>query len=46
MSISENAVGYAGTAKALHWTIVTLLIVHVLLALLVPKSLRAMIIGR
>jgi cytochrome b561 len=40
MSISENALGYTGTAKALHWTIVTLLIVQFVLSWTMPEIHR------
>jgi cytochrome b561 len=39
-SISENAPGYTGTAKALHWTIVALLIVQFVLAWTMPEIRR------
>src|ERR1039458_6548699 len=40
MSISENAPGYTGTAKALHWTIVALLIVQFVLSWTMPEIRR------
>jgi cytochrome b561 len=40
MSISENAPGYTGTAKALHWTIMALLIVQFVLAWTMPEIRR------
>ncbi|HSP48854.1 MAG TPA: cytochrome b [Pseudolabrys sp.] len=40
MSISENAPGYTGTAKALHWTIVALLIVQFVLTWTMPEIKR------
>jgi len=36
----ENAPGYTGTAKALHWTIVTLLIVQFVLSWTMPETRR------
>ena len=40
MAKSENAPGYAGTAKALHWAIVALLIVQFVLAWTMPEIRR------
>ena len=40
MAKSENAAGYAGTAKALHWGIVALLIVQFVLAWTMPEIRR------
>ena len=40
MAKSENAAGYAGTAKALHWGIVALLIVQFVLASTMPEIRR------
>jgi cytochrome b561 len=40
MPKSENAPGYTGTAKALHWTIVTLLIVQFVLSWTMPEIHR------
>jgi cytochrome b561 len=39
-SKSENAPGYTGTAKALHWTIVALLIVQFVLSWAMPEIRR------
>ena len=40
MAEAENAPGYTGTAKALHWTIVALLIMQFVLAWTMPEIRR------
>src|ERR1039458_9493349 len=40
MAKAENGLGYTGTAKALHWVIVALLIIQFVLAWMMPEIHR------